>query len=187
MKHAIEIGWRWDALVLVDPPNVPPVDHPRYAPMEAFEKDSRNGRSAAAAASPPWTSSRRIPAVAGDQLLGPRRARADGALSACARARTATVPAHMCAGERSRDLRRGAVVESLAARDRVRRTGQAIGADPNLKGGPATALTNQRSGPRMDTITTSSPAPGICCRSRSRRSARAWSRSSWRSAAFFIH
>src|SRR3954468_8402865 len=38
MKHAIEIGWRWDALVLFDPPNVPPVDHPRYPPMEAFEK-----------------------------------------------------------------------------------------------------------------------------------------------------
>ena len=37
MKHAIEIGWRWDALVLFDPPNVPPVDHPRYQPMEAFE------------------------------------------------------------------------------------------------------------------------------------------------------
>src|SRR6476620_8733445 len=37
MKHAIEIGWRWDALFLFDPPNVPPVDHPRYAPMDAFE------------------------------------------------------------------------------------------------------------------------------------------------------
>ena len=37
MKHAIEIGWRWDALVLFDPPNVPPPDHPRYAAMEAFE------------------------------------------------------------------------------------------------------------------------------------------------------
>ena len=24
MKHAIEIGWRWDALVLFDPPDVPP-------------------------------------------------------------------------------------------------------------------------------------------------------------------
>ena len=28
MKHAVEIGWRWDALVLFDPPNVPPVSHP---------------------------------------------------------------------------------------------------------------------------------------------------------------
>jgi pimeloyl-ACP methyl ester carboxylesterase len=38
MKHALEIGWRWDALVLFDPPNVPPPGHPNYAAMEAFEK-----------------------------------------------------------------------------------------------------------------------------------------------------
>jgi len=37
MKHAIEIGWRWDALVLFDPPNVPPVGHSRYQAMELFE------------------------------------------------------------------------------------------------------------------------------------------------------
>ena len=37
MKHAIEIGWRWDALVLFDPPNVPPRSHPAYAAMEVFE------------------------------------------------------------------------------------------------------------------------------------------------------
>jgi pimeloyl-ACP methyl ester carboxylesterase len=38
MKHAIETGWRWDALVLFDPPNVPPVGHPAFAAMAAFEK-----------------------------------------------------------------------------------------------------------------------------------------------------
>src|ERR1700744_5055135 len=38
MKHALEIGWRWDALVLVDPPNMPPPDHPAFPPMAAFEK-----------------------------------------------------------------------------------------------------------------------------------------------------
>lgn len=37
MKHAVEIGWRWDALVLFDPPNVPPPGHPLYPAMEAFE------------------------------------------------------------------------------------------------------------------------------------------------------
>ena len=37
MKHAIEIGWRWDALVLFDPPDVPPKGHPLYAAMEVFE------------------------------------------------------------------------------------------------------------------------------------------------------
>jgi pimeloyl-ACP methyl ester carboxylesterase len=38
MKHAIDIGWRWDALILFDPPNVPPPDHPLYPAMAAFEK-----------------------------------------------------------------------------------------------------------------------------------------------------
>jgi pimeloyl-ACP methyl ester carboxylesterase len=38
MKHAIEIAWRWDALVLFDPPNVPPPDHPLYPAMASFEK-----------------------------------------------------------------------------------------------------------------------------------------------------
>jgi pimeloyl-ACP methyl ester carboxylesterase len=38
MKHAIEIGWRWDALLLFDPPDVPPVGHPNYAAMEVFER-----------------------------------------------------------------------------------------------------------------------------------------------------
>jgi pimeloyl-ACP methyl ester carboxylesterase len=38
MKHAIEIGSRFDALVLFDPPNVPPPDHPLYPAMAAFEK-----------------------------------------------------------------------------------------------------------------------------------------------------
>src|SRR5205807_5346570 len=37
MKHAVEIGWRWNALVLFDPPNVPPVSHPRYGAMQSFE------------------------------------------------------------------------------------------------------------------------------------------------------
>jgi pimeloyl-ACP methyl ester carboxylesterase len=38
MKHAIEVGWRWDALVLFDPPNVPTPTHATYAAMAEFEK-----------------------------------------------------------------------------------------------------------------------------------------------------
>jgi pimeloyl-ACP methyl ester carboxylesterase len=38
MKHALEVGWRWDALILFDPPNMPPSDHPTFEAMAAFEK-----------------------------------------------------------------------------------------------------------------------------------------------------
>ena len=38
MKDAVENGWRWDALVLFDPPNVPPPDHALFPKCEAFEK-----------------------------------------------------------------------------------------------------------------------------------------------------
>ena len=38
MKHAVEIGWRWDALVLYDPPNVPMPGHRHYDAMCSFER-----------------------------------------------------------------------------------------------------------------------------------------------------
>lgn len=38
MKHALEVGWPWRALILFDPPNVPPPDHPTYAAMDVFER-----------------------------------------------------------------------------------------------------------------------------------------------------
>jgi pimeloyl-ACP methyl ester carboxylesterase len=37
MKHAVEQEWVWDALVLFDPPNVPPRGHALYEAMRAFE------------------------------------------------------------------------------------------------------------------------------------------------------
>jgi pimeloyl-ACP methyl ester carboxylesterase len=37
MKHAVEVDWIWDALVLFDPPNVPLKDHPLYSAMRTFE------------------------------------------------------------------------------------------------------------------------------------------------------
>lgn len=37
MKHAIEGGWRWDAMVLFDPPNMPPRSHRLYEAMRTFE------------------------------------------------------------------------------------------------------------------------------------------------------
>jgi len=37
MKHATEVGWRWDALVLFDPPNLPLEGHWHYEAMRLFE------------------------------------------------------------------------------------------------------------------------------------------------------
>ena len=37
MKHAVEIEWVWDALILFDPPNVPPPGHRIYDLMDTFE------------------------------------------------------------------------------------------------------------------------------------------------------
>lgn len=37
MKHACEIGFVWDALILFDPPNVPPGGHREYDRMNYFE------------------------------------------------------------------------------------------------------------------------------------------------------
>ena len=38
MKHAVEIGFPWAALILFDPPNVPPPGHGSYAAMDTFER-----------------------------------------------------------------------------------------------------------------------------------------------------
>ena len=37
MKHAVQMEWVWDALVLFDPPNVPPPGHAHYEAMRNFE------------------------------------------------------------------------------------------------------------------------------------------------------
>jgi pimeloyl-ACP methyl ester carboxylesterase len=37
MKHALEIGFPWEALILFDPPNVPPPGHRAYEVMDVFE------------------------------------------------------------------------------------------------------------------------------------------------------
>ncbi|MEX2631273.1 MAG: alpha/beta hydrolase [Tistlia sp.] len=37
MKQAVQGSAPWDALLLYDPPNVPPREHPLYEPMRAFE------------------------------------------------------------------------------------------------------------------------------------------------------
>jgi pimeloyl-ACP methyl ester carboxylesterase len=37
MKHAVELGFPWEALILFDPPNVPPPGHRAYDTMDVFE------------------------------------------------------------------------------------------------------------------------------------------------------
>jgi pimeloyl-ACP methyl ester carboxylesterase len=37
MKHAVQMEWVWDALVLFDPPNVPPPGHANYESMRNIE------------------------------------------------------------------------------------------------------------------------------------------------------
>jgi pimeloyl-ACP methyl ester carboxylesterase len=147
MKHAIEIGWRWDALVLIDPPNVPPVDHPRYAPMEAFEKRLTE-----------WALGRRRRFAAVDELANEyQQSRAtkgwvQGAHELMARSVLRKSPDGdgyllTCAPENEAAIYAEAL--SLNLWPRAAEFGgpvKLIGADPNLKGGPATALTNQALG-----------------------------------------
>lgn len=147
MKHAIEIGWRWDGLVLFDPPNVPPVGHPRYAAMEAFENKLTE-----------WALGRRrrfaaVEELASDYLKSRATERwVPGAHELMARSVLRRSPdgdgyALVCAPENEAAIYAEAL--SLNLWPRASELGgpvRLIGADPNLKGAPATAQTNQALG-----------------------------------------
>ncbi|HEY7248166.1 MAG TPA: alpha/beta hydrolase [Xanthobacteraceae bacterium] len=144
MKHALEIAWRWDCLVLFDPPNVPPVGHARYGVMQAFEskltqwalgrrrrfdtvrelaEDYRRSRAAAA-----WVSGTHE--LMAESVLR-RNPEGDGYVLVCAPENEAAIYAEaMTLNLWPRAAEFGGPVKL-------------IGADPNLKGGPATAQTNQ--------------------------------------------
>jgi pimeloyl-ACP methyl ester carboxylesterase len=143
MKHAIEIGWRWDALVLFDPPNVPPADHPRYPPMEAFEKRLTE-----------WALGRRrrFAAVAEltSEYLQSRATKgwASGAHELMARSVLRRSPdgdgyALVCAPENEAAIYAEALTLNLWPRaGEFGGPVKLIGADPDAKGAPATAQTN---------------------------------------------
>ena len=147
MKHAIEIGWRWEALVLFDPPNVPPVDHPRYAAMELFETKLTE-----------WALARRRRFASVDELtteyLQSRATKGwvQGAHELMAHSVLRKSPdgdgyVLTCAPENEAAIYAEAL--SLNLWPRAAAFGgpvKLIGADPNLKGGPPTALTNQALG-----------------------------------------
>ena len=144
MKQAIEIGWRWDGLVLFDPPNVPPVDHPRYRPMQIFEGMLRQ-----------WALNRRRQFATVEELADEyRRARAhggwvSGAHELMARSVLRASPdgngySLVCAPENEAAIYAEAL--SLNLWPRAREFGgpvKLIGADPDMAGGPPTGQTNR--------------------------------------------
>jgi pimeloyl-ACP methyl ester carboxylesterase len=147
MKHAIEIGWRWDALVLFDPPDVPPPGHPNYAAMEAFEKRLVE-----------FAANRRRKFASIDDLtndyLQSRATRnwVPGVHALMARSVLRRDPAGdgfvlVCAPENEAAIYAEAMTLNLwpMARD-FGGPVKLIGADPNQKGAPATAAANEALG-----------------------------------------
>src|SRR5262245_824529 len=147
MKHAIEIGWRWDALILFDPPNVPPREHPRYGAMEIFEHRLTD-----------FARKRRRRFASVEELADEyRKSRAterwvEGAHALMARSvlrPSGDGGGHVltCAPENEAAIYAEALTLDLwpQARD-FGGPVKLIGADPNLAGAPATAATNQALG-----------------------------------------
>jgi pimeloyl-ACP methyl ester carboxylesterase len=147
MKHALEIGWRWDALVLFDPPNVPPASHPRYPAMEAFENKLAQ-----------WARGRRRRFASADELaseyLGSRATRGwvAGAHELMAQSVLRRSPdgdgyVLTCAPENEAGIYAEALTLKLWPRAaEFKGPVKLIGADPNMAGAPATAPTNQALG-----------------------------------------
>jgi pimeloyl-ACP methyl ester carboxylesterase len=147
MKHALEIGFCWDALVLFDPPNVPPPGHPVYPAMEIFEarltEFARNRRSRFASVDELATDFAKsrvgqawVPGV--HELMAKSTLRqspgGDGFVLVCDPANEAAIYAEamsMNLWPRAKDFA-GPV--------------KLIGADPDLKGGPPTGRANQALG-----------------------------------------
>ena len=143
MKHAIEIGWRWDALILFDPPNVPPPGHPAYAAMEAFEKRLTE-----------WARQRRRHFAAVEELAQEyRQSRAtarwvEGAHELMARAVLRQSP-HGDGYELVCDPENEATIYAQAMTMNLWPSARAfggpvklVGCDPDMKGVPATAAAN---------------------------------------------
>jgi pimeloyl-ACP methyl ester carboxylesterase len=147
MKHAIEIGWRWDALVLFDPPNVPPPGHPARDPMCAFETKLTG-----------WARQRRARFGDPRELAGEyaaaraNRSWVDGAHDLMARAVLRRDPAHDGWVLRCAPALEAAIYEAALTLDlwpNAARYGgpvKLISADPDLPYGPPTGLANRALG-----------------------------------------
>lgn len=147
MKHAVEIGWRWDALVLFDPPNVPPPGHPAYAAMETFENKlvefARNRRRKFASVDELAEEYRQSRATR-NWVLGGHELMARSVLRKNPDGDGYTL---VCAPESEAAIYAQALTLNLWPN--AKEFGgpvKLIGADPTAKGAPATASTNQALG-----------------------------------------
>jgi pimeloyl-ACP methyl ester carboxylesterase len=147
MKHAIEIGWRWDALLLFDPPDVPPKGHPQYQPMEVFENKLTE-----------WARGRRRNFAAVDDLAEEYRASratrnwVPGMHGLMARSVLRPSPGGngyelVCAPENEASIYAQALTLNLWPKaSEFGGPVKLIGCDPNFKGAPATGPANQALG-----------------------------------------
>ena len=147
MKHAVEIGWPWAGLVLFDPPNVPPVDHPRYAAMESFEQKLTH-----------WALRRRRRFATEEELAnvylssGAAKGWVPGAHELMARSVLRKQPDGdgfelVCAPENEAAIYAEALTLNLWPRaEEFGGPVKLIGADPDLPDAPATAATNRALG-----------------------------------------
>ena len=147
MKHAIEIGWRWDALMLFDPPDVPPKGHPLYAGMEVFENKLTE-----------WAKGRRRSFASIDELTEEyRQSRAtarwvEGEHELMARSVLRQSPDGSgyeltCAPENEAAIYAEALTLNLWPKaSEFGGPVKLVGCDPNFKGAPATGPANQALG-----------------------------------------
>ena len=143
MKHAIEIGWRWDALLLFDPPDVPPPDHPLYPAMATFENKLTE-----------WAKARRSRFAAVEELAEEyRQSRAarnwvSGTHELMARSVLRRAPSGggyelVCAPENEAAIYAEALTLNLWPRaSEFGGPVKLVGCDPNFKGAPATGPAN---------------------------------------------
>jgi pimeloyl-ACP methyl ester carboxylesterase len=146
MKHAIEQEWLWDALVLFDPPNVPPRGHEQYESMRVFElkllewANQRQDRFASveelqALFDGNRAQSRWLPQARADMARGILRESAEGDFElSCPREYEATI----YLGALTLDLWPNASTYAGPVK--------LIGADPGIKGATATAAANRALG-----------------------------------------
>jgi pimeloyl-ACP methyl ester carboxylesterase len=147
MKHALEIGWRWDALVLFDPPDVPPPGHPKYEAMKIFEDklvEWARGRRRRFASIDELTSEYIQSRATRNWVPGVHELMARSVLRRSPDGDGYTL---VCSPENEAAIYGEALTLNLWPRaSEFGGPVKLIGCDPNMKGGPATGPANQALG-----------------------------------------